>query len=72
MSMETDEIIDPVSTVHDCIARLRRKRFEHNTLDLTRRVRDAQKQKHGKSLDEFLEQKNQDLLRKKQDFLQKK
>ena len=64
--MQTDMVIDAAATVRDCVAQLRKREFEHATRDLTRKVRDAQEKKDRSILDEFLEQKNKDLWRKKQ------
>ncbi|PIE33731.1 DNA primase [candidate division KSB3 bacterium] len=64
--MQIDMVIDAEATLRDCVAQLRTKQFEHATRNLTRKVRDAQEKKDRSVLDEFLEQKNKDLWRKKQ------
>jgi len=63
--MQTDVVIDAAATLRDCVTQLRRKQFEHDTLNLTRKVQDAQEKNDRFTLDEFLEQKNKDLWRKK-------
>jgi DNA primase len=69
--MQIDEVVDPATTVQDCLSRLRQKDFEHETLNSTRKLRDAQKRKDGKDvLDTMLEQKNKD-LREKRKFVKK-
>jgi hypothetical protein len=63
--------VAPEATAQDCLLRLRRKGFEHTTVNSTRRLHDAQQQRNNKGLvDEILEQKNQD-LEKKRKFLKK-
>lgn len=69
--MRADEIVDPAKTVRDCLDRLRQKCFEHATLDVTRKVRNAQEKKDTQTLDTVLEQKNKDLLRKKANLYKK-
>ncbi len=66
--LHTDEIIDPARTVQDCLRQLRQRRFERQTLDLSRKVRDAQEQRNSDTIERFLEQKNRDLLKKKQHY----
>ncbi|GAK59802.1 DNA primase [Candidatus Vecturithrix granuli] len=66
--LDLDEIIDPARTVQDCLRQLRQRRFEHQTLDLSRKVRDAQEQRNDDTIERFLEQKNRDLLKKKQHY----
>lgn len=66
--LRIDEIIDPARTVQDCLRQLRQQRFERQTLDVTRKVRDAQEQRNRETIEAFLEQKNRDLLRKKQQY----
>lgn len=66
--VHVDEIVDPVKTVQDCLRQLRQRDFERQTLDVTRKVRDAQEQRNRETIEAFLEQKNKDLLKKKQQY----
>ncbi len=69
--MSADEVVDPVTTVQDCLYRLRQKDFEQATLNSTRKLREAQKRKDDREfLNTMLEQKNKD-LRKKRNFFKK-
>lgn len=63
--MGGDEIVDPETTIRDCIRRLKQKGFDYATLDTTRNVKMAQERKDGEFLQTFLEQKNKDLQQKK-------
>lgn len=69
--MRSEEVVDPAVTLQDCIVKLRQQRFEQATLDVTRKTQDAQERKDRSDLDMLLEQKNQDLLRKKQQLMSK-
>ncbi len=63
--MRSDEVVDPAVTLQDCIVRIRQQRFDLATLDVTRKTQDAQDRKDRTDLEVLLEQKNQDLLKKK-------
>ena len=67
--MRSEEVVDPEVTLQDCIVKLHQQRFEQATLDVTRKTQDAQERKDRSDLDMLLEQKNQDLLRKKQQLM---
>ena len=69
--MRSEEVVDPAVTLQDCIVKLQQQRFEQATLDLTRKTQEAQERKDRSDLDILLEQKNQDLLRKKQQLMRK-
>ena len=69
--MRSEEVVDPAVTLQDCIVKFRQQRFEQATLDVTRKTQDAQERKDRSDLDILLEQKNQDLLRKKQQLMSK-
>jgi hypothetical protein len=63
--LRADDVVDPQRTVQDCIYRLRQQSFEHDTRDITRKVRDAQERDKDEILNSFLEQKNRDLMKKR-------
>jgi len=69
--MEIDEVVDPKVTVRDYLYHLRQKDFEHQTLDITRKVKTAQEKNNKEILNAFLEQKNKDLQKKKKNFKKK-
>ncbi|PID58242.1 DNA primase [candidate division KSB3 bacterium] len=70
--IRSDEIVDPARTVRDCLLELHRKPLERATRHVSIRVREAQEKKDVKRLEELLEQKNKDLVRKQQNRPQKK
>ena len=65
---QKDEIVDPARTVQDCLRQLRQRPFERQTLDLTRKLREAQEQGDREILEALLRQKNKDILKKKQHY----
>lgn len=70
--MQLDEVVDPESTVQDCLMRLKQKGFESATLTSTKKLRDAQQGQGNKAaVDSILEQKNKE-LQEKRDFLKKR
>lgn len=69
--MRLDEVIDPATTVQDCLTRLQQKGFEHATLNSTHKLREAQQRRDDKTvLEAMLQQKNRE-LQKKRKFLKK-
>ena len=69
--IQSDEIIDPARTVQDCIQRLRQQPIERASRHVSIKVREAQERKDLPALEELLEQKNKDLLRKQRESVQK-
>jgi DNA primase len=67
--MQSDDIVNPAQTVRDCVAKIREKSFDRETLDITRKLKAAQERKNQDVLNAFLEQKNQDLQKKRKIFV---
>ncbi len=69
--VQVDEVVNPETTLQDCLARLQQKGFESITLPNTRRLHELQQQKDEKAqMDALVEQKNRELLEKRK-FLKK-